>query len=118
MNKLKKLPSIKRVFFSENDTTLNNFNEKLENVIEEMSNSKSRKVIIHLNEFPVLSALATSSPFKRRWLNILSLIILPAGLFIYLRAIKFRIRLLKDLVKIEANTKNLITVLKKEKLIE
>lgn len=118
VNKLKKLPSIKSVFFSENDTTLYNFNEKLENLIEEMSNSKSRKVIIHLNEFPVLSAFATSSPFKRRWLNILSLIILPVGLFIYLRAIKFRTRLLKDLVKIEANTKNLIAVLKKEKLIE
>ena len=116
-NKLKKLPSIKSVFFNGNDTTLLNMNDKLEAVIEELSNSKNRKVIIQLNEFPILSTNATSSPFKRKWLNILSLIVFPAGILIYLRAIKFRIRLLKDLVKIEANTKNIITLLKKEKLI-
>ena len=115
--KLKKLPSIKSVFFNENDTTLLNLNDKLESVIEELSNSKNRKIIIQLNEFPILSTNATSSPFKRKWLNILPLIVFPVGIFIYLRAIKLRIRLLKDLIKIEANTKNIITLLKKEKLI-
>ena len=116
-NRLKRLPSINKIFFNEKDNTLDSFNEKLENLIEEMGNSKNRKVIIHLNEFPILAPHATTSPFKRRWLNILSIVIFPIGIFIYLRALKFRIRLVKDLVKIESNTKNLINILKKEKLI-
>ena len=116
-NKLKRLPSINKIFFNEKDNTLDSFNEKLENLIEEMGNSKNRKVIIRLNEFPILAPHATTSPFKRRWLNILSIVIFPIGILIYLRALKFRIRLVKDLVKIESNTKNLINILKKEKLI-
>lgn len=116
--KLKKLPSIKSVFFSEKDNTLNDFNEKLESLVEELGNSKNKKVVIRLNEFPILSPHATVSPFKRRYLNVLSLIIFPVGIIIYMRAIKFRRRLMKDLVKIEKNSKNLIEVFKKQGLIE
>ena len=115
--RLKRLPSIKRIFFSEEDNTLYNFNTKFESLIEELSNSKSKKVIIMLNEYPVLTTEATVSPFKKRWLNILSIIIFPAGLFIYLRSIKFRIRLMKDLVSIEKNSKKIINIFEKEKLI-
>jgi lipopolysaccharide export system permease protein len=116
-NRLKKLPGIDKVFFNENDDTLETINDKLENLIEEMGNSKNKKVIINLNEFPVLSTHATISPFNRRWLNIASLVIFPIGIIIYLRALKFRRRLVKDLVKIESNTKNLINIIKREKLI-
>lgn len=117
INRLKKLPSISKIFFNENDVTIDSFNEKFENLIEEMGNSKNRKVIIHLNEFPILTPHATISPFKKRWLNIASLLIFPVGVFIYLRAVKFRIRLAKDLVKIESNSKKLISIIEKEKLI-
>lgn len=115
-NRLNSLPGVEKVFLNENDDTLERINEKMENLIEEMGNSKNKKVIMSLNEFPVLSTHATTSPFKRRWLNIVSLIIFPIGIIIYLRALKFRRRLLKDLLKIESNTKNIINVLKKEKL--
>ena len=117
-NRLKRLPSIKSVFFNEKDHTLDDFNEKMEALIEEMGNSKNKKVIIMLNVFPILSPHATVSPFKKRWLNILSIIIFPIGIIIYLRALKFRRRLVKDLVKIEKNTKQTIDTIKKEKLIE
>lgn len=116
-NRLKKLPSINSVFFNENDHTLDDFNEKMESLIEEMGNSKNKKVIIMLNGFPILSPHATTSPFKRRWLNILSLVIFPIGIIIYLRALKFRRRLVKDLVKIEKNSKNTIEIIQKEKLV-
>ena len=116
-NRLKKLPSINSVFFNENDHTLDDFNEKMESLIEEMGNSKNKKVIIMLNGFPILSPHATTSPFKRRWLNILSLVIFPIGIIIYLRALKFRRRLVKDLVKIEKNSKNTIDIIQKEKLV-
>lgn len=116
-NRLKKLPSINSVFFNENDHTLDDFNEKMESLIEEIGNSKNKKVIIMLNGFPILSPHATTSPFKRRWLNILSLVIFPIGIIIYLRALKFRRRLVKDLVKIEKNSKNTIEIIQKEKLV-
>lgn len=116
-NRLKKLPSINSVFFNENDRTLDDFNEKMESLIEEMGNSKNKKVIIMLNGFPILSPHATTSPFKRRWLNILSLVIFPIGIIIYLRALKFRRRLVKDLVKIEKNSKKTIEIIQKEKLV-
>lgn len=116
-NNLKRLPSIKEVFFNEQDTELESFNDKLEKVIEELGNSKEKKVIIQLNEFPVLSINEITSPFKKRLLNILSIVAFPLGIIIYLRAVRFRIRLLKDLVKIETNTKKLTNIFKKQNLI-
>ncbi len=116
-NRLKKLPSINSVFFNEKDHTIDDFNDKMEVLIEELGNSKDRKVVIMLNTFPVLSTHAITSPFKKRWLNILSIIIFPVGIIIYMRAVKFRRRLVKDLVKIEKNSKKTIDVIRKEKLV-
>ena len=117
VNRLKNMPSIKSVFFNENDHTLDEFNDKMENIIEELGNSRNRKVVIMLNELPILSPHATVSPFKRRALNILSIVVFPIGTTIYLRAIKFRRRLAKDLVRIEMNSKNIIEIINKEKLV-
>ena len=117
VNRLKNMPSIKSVFFNENDHTLDEFNDKMENIIEELGNSRNRKVVIMLNELPILSPHATVSPFKRRALNILSIVVFPIGTTIYLRAIKFRRRLAKDLVRIEKNSKKIIEIINKEKLV-
>lgn len=116
-NHLKKLPAIKDIFFAQEDNTLPSLNDKLENLIEELGNSRNRKVIIHLNLFPVLTINAIKSPFTKRWLNILSLVIFPVGVFIYIRAIKFRLRLLKDLVTVEQNSKKIMDIFVKEKLV-
>ena len=116
-NHLKKLPTIKDIFFAQEDNTLPSLNDKLENLIEELGNSRNRKVIIHLNLFPVLTINAIKSPFTKRWLNILSLVIFPVGVFIYIRAIKFRLRLLKDLVTVEHNSMKIMDIFVKEKLV-
>ena len=116
-NKLKKLPSIKKVFFNNDNKDIEEVNKKLEEIVEILGNSKERKVIIALNYFPVLSINGILSPFTKTWLNILSIVILPLGIIIYLRAIMFRIRLLKDLVKIETATKKTINVFKNKNLI-
>ena len=117
VNRLKNMPSIKSVFFNENDHTLDEFNDKMENIIEELGNSRNRKVVIMLNELPILSPHATVAPFKRRALNILSIVVFPIGTTIYLRAIKFRRRLAKDIVRIEMNSKKIIEIINKEKLV-
>ena len=116
-NKLKKLPSIGSVFFTTDDNKLLSLNEKLENTIEEMGNSRNKKVIQLLNLFPILAPEGIKSPFTVKWLNILSLVIFPIGIIIYVRAVRFRFRLLKDLVTVEQNSKTLMERIVKEKLI-
>ncbi|MBQ4062967.1 MAG: LptF/LptG family permease [Bacteroidaceae bacterium] len=116
-NKLKKLPSIGSVFFTTDDNKLLSLNEKLENTIEEMGNSRNKKVIQLLNLFPILAPEGVKSPFTIKWLNILSLVIFPIGIIIYVRAVRFRFRLLKDLVTVEQNSKTLMERIVKEKLI-
>ena len=116
-SKLKKLPSINSVFFTIDDNKLLSLNEKLESTIEEMGNSRNKKVIQLLNLFPILAPEGIKSPFTIKWLNILSLVIFPIGIIIYVRAVRFRFRLLKDLVTVEQNSKTLMERIVKEKLI-
>ena len=116
-NKLGYIPGLRYVFFNENDDTLEKLNKKLENTIEELSNSKYRRIIIQLNEIPVLYTTGVKSPFKKRWMNILSLILLPVGVIIYLNSVKNRFRLLKDLTGLENRIGDINDIINKEKLI-
>ena len=116
-NRLKHIPSIKAVFFNENDDTLVTLNEKLEDTIEELGNSKYKGIIMHLNEIPILATRQVLSPFKKRWLNVMLLLVLPVSLFIYARSIRSRYKLLIDLTKIETKTREINEIIKKEKLI-
>ena len=114
---LKRLPSIKRVFFSEKDDLLLELNRKIEKSIEELSNSKIRKIIILLNEIPVLKIRPVKSPFKKRWENILVFMVSPINAIVYIRSIRFRIKLLIDLTKVESKVKEINQIIKKEELI-
>ena len=116
-NRLKRLPSIKTVFFNEKDDVLQTLNEKLEKTVEELSNSENRKIIIYLNEIPVLNVKAVSSPFKKRWMNIILLPVLPISLLVYARSIRGRIKLMIELTKVETKTREIINIIKREKLI-
>lgn len=117
-NKLKRLPSIKRVFFSDGDEeAIVKMGEELDTLAEEFGNSKNKKVILLVNELPIIAARAITSPLKNRWLNIMSIIIFPVGVTIYIRACIYRFRLLRDLIKTEQTAKKLIERLEKDKLI-
>ncbi len=116
-NKLKRLPSIKKVFFSKKDDILNTLNDELEKTVEELSNSRYRRIIAQLNDMPILAINPISSPFKKKWVNYIVIFILPLSLFIYARSIRFRIKLLIDLTKVETRTREIMKIIKKEKLI-
>ena len=116
-NRLKRLPSIKTVFFKKDDLPLQSINDKLENLVEEMGNSRNKKVILYLNEFPVLSISGIKTPFEKIWVNIFSIAVFPIGIIIYLRAILFRTRLDKNLAKIQVNTNKMTKMLKKQNII-
>ena len=74
--------------------------EKMESLLDELSNSKDRVILNSQNNYPVVSTQAHKSPSDHRWLNILFGIIVPVGLFFYLRIWMFGKRLKKDLNKI------------------
>ena len=116
-NKLKKLPAIKDIFSATTDDGITILNDKMEALIEELGNSRNRKVIQLVNAFPIMSVNGIKSPFTAKWLNTLSLVIFPVGVVIYARAVMFRMRLLKDLVAIEKNSKKLMEIFTKEKLV-
>ena len=116
--KLKRLPSLRSVFFNEKDKTLTRINERLERKIEILSQSRNRKIILHLNEIPVLMTKAISSPFKYRLLNIWLFVTSPFNIFVYVRSIRFRIKLFIDLTKVEAKIREINQIIKKEELIK
>ena len=80
----------------------------METVIEDLSNSRDKQVLHLLNQYPVLATHAHTRPFRQRWLNALTGIILPVGIFFYIRMLRFRLRLYKDLKTIE-KTSNAIS---------
>ncbi|MBR2638478.1 MAG: LptF/LptG family permease [Bacteroidaceae bacterium] len=117
-NKLKRLPSLKRIFFGDgNENVIVNMGEELDILTEEMGNSKSKKVIILINEIPIIEAKAITSPIKNKWLNILTIVLFPVGCAIYIRSCIYRLRLLRDLIKLEQTAKKLMDRLIKEKLV-
>ena len=116
-NNLKNIPGLKYVFFNEKDDTLDKMNQKLEDTIEELGNSRYRTIIIHLNDTPVLLTGAVASPFKKRWINVLLLIALPLGVLVYLKSVVSRFRLQKDLIRLENKIGDINNIIVKEKLI-
>ena len=95
---LKSPPNIIKVFFRYHpDHTIEDIYEELEKVIEDLGNTRNRVIIAELNKYPILAVKAHTRPFDHRWLNILSAIIVPAGIFFYFRMWRFRLRLYRDL---------------------
>ena len=103
-------PNPIKVFFRPgDDQQIMDINERLETVIDDLSNSRDRQVIHLLNQSPVLATHAHTRPFRRRWLNAITGIVLPLGLFFYIRMLRFRLRLHKDLKTIEKTSLAIVT---------
>ena len=100
-HKLLRLPNPIKVFFRPgNDQTIERIVKELEDVIDDLGNSKDRQIIVYLNDYPVVATHAHTRPFRQKWLNIITGLILPLGLFFYLRMCRFRMRLHNDLHKV------------------
>ena len=91
-------PNVVNVFFKYTpDHVIEEISERLEAVIEDLSNTKDKKVLTLLNDYPYMAVKAHTRPFERKWLNVVSAILVPVGLFLYFRMWRFRLRLLRDL---------------------
>lgn len=100
-HQLLRLPNPIKVFFRPgDDQTIRRINEELEEVIEDLSNTRDRNILTYLNRYPLVATHAHTRPFRQKWLNIITGLVLPVGLFFYLRMCRFRLRLRKDLATI------------------
>ena len=97
-HRLLRWPSPVSVFFRRGDDhEIERINEELEATIEDLGYTRDRYLLHQLNHYPVMATHAHTRPFERRWLNIVTGLVLPLGIFFYFRMLRFRLRLYKDL---------------------
>ena len=106
---LMRLPNPINVFFKyQPDNAIANIGERLEETIEDLSNTRDKVILTELNNYPVMSLTAHTRPFERKWLNIIAAILLPLGIVLYIRMWRFRLRLYRDLRVIKRTNENII----------
>ena len=94
-------PNPVKVFFREGDDhAIQHISDRLEATIEDLSNSRDKVIINELSNYPILATHAHTRPFVRKWMNMVTGILLPVGLFFYIRMLRFRFRLYRDLKSI------------------
>ncbi len=98
VHNLHKPANVIKVFFKyQPDHEIERIVEELESTIDDLANTRDKVILTELNKYPVVSEKAHTRPFERKWMNIVAAIILPVGIFLYLRMWMFRLRLLHDL---------------------
>lgn len=96
-------PNVIKIFFKYlPDHNIESLNEELENVIEDLSNTRDKVIMHELNNYPILAVKAHTRPFEHRWMNTTAAIIVPVGMFFYIRMWIFRLRMYNDLRTIKA----------------
>jgi lipopolysaccharide export system permease protein len=109
LHHLLRWPNPIKVFFRPGDDhEIEGINNALETAIEDLSYTKNNYVLTKLNQFPVIATHAHTRPFRRKWLNAVTGLFLPTGIFFYFRMIRFRIRLYRDLQAITRVNEKLI----------
>ena len=108
-HKLLHWPSPIKVFFHEgDDQEMELISERLEALIEDLGYTKDKIILSELNHYPVLAATAHTRPFRKKWLNIIAGLIIPVGVFLYFRMIRFRMRLYRDLRTIRHTSDHIV----------
>src|SRR5574344_96988 len=102
-------PNIIKVFYqTKPDVYIEEIKERLEAIIEDLSNTKDKLILSEINNYPILAVHAHTSPFRRNWLNVIVGIFVPLGIFYYLRIWRFRLRLMRDLRMIKNTNQKMI----------
>lgn len=113
---LKSAPNYFKLWMSGNrDEVMENINERLENLIDEMSNTKSIALLTALNNYPIIPVHAHVRPFRSYWLNWICGALFPIGLFFYFRIWIFRIRLNKDMDRIVRTNEDIIGIIENKR---
>ena len=107
--KLLRLPNPIKVFFKyQDDHEIERLSEQLEEVVQDLANTRSSRIIAYLNQLPILSAKAHTRPFDRKRYNVLAAICFPLGIILYIRMWRFRLRLANDIKKLIITNKLIV----------
>ena len=102
-------PNPIKVFFRPgDDQQIQTISDQLEEIIEDLGNTRDQRILHYLNTYPVLATHAHTRPFRNRWLNTLVGLLLPVGIFFYFRMLRFRLRLYRDLKTIESTSAQIV----------
>ena len=108
-NRLHHMPNYFKIFTNNTpDDQIAQISQRMESVIEDLSNTKDAIILSRLNRYPVLSVKAHKSISDNRWLNLLIGLIVPLGIIIYLRIWRYRRRLENDLRVIQTTDAEII----------
>ncbi len=100
-HRLTQAPNYLRLWLTvDADHEITSLNERLEALVDEMSNTRSVTLLNVLNQYPIIAVTAHVRPFPWYWINILAGLVVPVGLFFYVRIWIFRIRLNTDLERV------------------
>jgi len=100
-HKLKHLPNPIKVFFDyQPDHEIEKLAKEMEEVIEDLGNTRDRFIMSYLNQYPIVSEKAHTRPFNKKWMNETAAVIIPVGAILYIRMWRFRLRLYRDLKQI------------------
>ena len=114
--KLTKAPNYFTLWMvNKNDHEIEQLNDRMEALVDELSNTRSIVLLNQLNNYPLIPVHAHVRPFDIYWLNILAGLFVPVGLFFYFRIWAFRIRLQKDIDKIIKTSEEITTIIKNNK---
>ncbi|MBR1712195.1 MAG: LptF/LptG family permease [Alloprevotella sp.] len=113
--KLYRAPNYLHVFFrSRPDRLAARISDRLEDIIEELSNTRTPAILHVLNSFPVIYVRAHTAPFESHRLNVICGILLPVGAILWLRIWRFRLRLFRDMKQIVKGLDELIPLIEQE----
>ena len=88
---------IKVFFHAGDDYEIERICNALEVAIEDLGYTRDVRLIAELNQYPIIYPNAHTRPFRKKWMNIITGLCLPLGVFFYIRMYRFRLRLYKDL---------------------
>lgn len=99
---LQRIPNYIDIFFRPGqDKNAANLSQRMEELIEELHNSRDNVLLMYINDYPIINPSAHTRPFGSKRLNMTVGILLPLGLFFYLRIWRYRLRLRLDMHKIQ-----------------
>ncbi len=108
-NTLDKLPDPLKIFFTSTpDNEIEEINKTMEDVIEDLNNSRDKIILSEISRYPIITTNAHKRPFGALWMNAATAVLLPAGIFFYVRIVIFRFRLHRDLQTIRQTSENII----------
>ncbi|MGN1037796.1 MAG: hypothetical protein ACI4P0_00195, partial [Mailhella sp.] len=97
-NRLGRPPHYINIFFRPvEDHEMEELSRQVEEIVEELSNTRDLRILNELNHFPILLPHAHVSPFGKPWMNRVAGVVFPIGMVLWGRMWRFRLRLGRDL---------------------